>query len=254
MPEKTSGRKKSVAKKPAAKKKAAPKRPAKAKRPAAAKSEKPAVKEEAAKPVKGSAASAPKQSRPIARLDYLTLFVLVAGLCLAAVNLVAIIQAAGKVSALEESRNQLLANYRRAVEQQSELAAFKRQLDAVKPEAREPIVLWSVAAFADGEKDDIESNLVKPLLGWYKLQPVSPEGVLIERRHPTSTNVSVRLFLADGSEVDFLWPDSGTADESLWLPPCGPNTPKEKVVPVSCPTGYLSEFPDVTDALLELAE
>lgn len=187
-------------------------------------------------------------------LDYLTVLILLGGLALAAINLLIIIKSTGRVGGLEQAQNQLLANYSRSVERQSELYAFQQKLQETPPPVSEPAVLWSVVAFADEqEKLAIIANLVQPLLAWHTAVGSRPEALLIERRFADSENVSLRLFLADDSEQAFLWPETGTAADTQWLPPCGPNSPEGLERPVACPTQFLLDFPHITETLLKMS-
>jgi hypothetical protein len=250
------------------------KAPAK-KKPAAKKAVRKSAKKPAAKSVVGRQSSPAKSAtkraptnpavrnqvskQPASRqpylfgLDYLTVFILLGGLALAALNLVIIVQSTGRVSGLEQAQNQLLSNYSRSVEKQSELAAFQKKLQETPPPTPDPVVLWSVVEFSDqGEQMAITANLVKPLLDWHLAVGPRPEALLVERRFATSENVSLRLFFEDGSEQSFLWPEEGAAADTLWLPPCGPNSPEGLERPVACPTQFLLDYPKITDTLLRM--
>jgi hypothetical protein len=193
------------------------------------------------------------ESAPV-RPDLLTLAVLVGCLALSAVALYGTINAASESTALEESRNLLLDNYSRAIERQAaDMNAVRRaaaEKEKPPPPARPPI-LWSVVQFREGEQAAIESNLAGPLLDWQLSRDLKPTAVLIERRQPTSINVSARLFLEDGTENQFYWPESGSVMEGLWLPPCGPNSPEGEPA-VTCPPEFLEKYPAVTEGLLKL--
>ena len=185
------------------------------------------------------------------RPNYMTLTVLVGCLMLSIINLYSIINATGYATAMEESRNLMLNNFSRAVENQSDTMALLKSLE--KSTEFGPSVLWSAVKLADGEKEAIQANLIEPLLAWQTLAGPNPSAILIERRYPSSVNVVVRLFLENGEEYGFLWPEEGSAMTGIWMPPCGPNTPKDKE-PASCPNEYLEKFPQVTEALLELVQ
>ena len=84
-----------------------------------------------------------------------------------------------------------------------------------------PPVLTSVVKFHPGELESMQLNLVNPLMAFYADEPAAHAltAMLIERKIPSSTNVNVRLFFADGTETSYLWPNTH-AKNGIWTPPC----------------------------------
>jgi hypothetical protein len=89
-----------------------------------------------------------------------------------------------------------------------------RSSDAIQKPV--PPVVWSVVKFRPGEQESLQSNLVGPLLADSLSNGPEYSTVLIERKVASSKQVTVRLFLKDGTEQSYLWPLTHASKEGTW--------------------------------------
>lgn len=139
------------------------------------------------------------------------MIVLLVGLGLSALNLWYMTDRSGTLAGVLSSMQSLQANYG------SRLAPPPSPpKPEIEPVARQPVVLWSVAKYRDGEEASLQLRLVVPLLVHYSSAENAPKAVLIERKNPGSKDVNVRLFFTDGSETSYLWPSTHSNQDGVW--------------------------------------
>lgn len=136
----------------------------------------------------------------------LALGVLLAGLMLSAYNLSLVVGQSGTLSGLQSSWEDLRNNY----------ASVGTAKD-LTPERPLPPVLWSVVKFRDGEREELQLRLVGPFLSYAVASGPEVEALLIERKNPSSRDVSARVFMKDGTETSYLWPSTHADKDGFWI-------------------------------------
>lgn len=129
-----------------------------------------------------------------------SMLMLLVGLGLSALNLWYMTDRSGSLAGALSSLQSLQMNYG-----QRHAPAKEPAVEAPVPQ---PIVVWSVAKYRDGEETMLQTNLVVPLLMHYAPMGGTLKAVLVERKNPSSKDVNVRLFMADGTETSYLWPST----------------------------------------------
>jgi hypothetical protein len=165
-----------------------------------------------------------------------SLVVLLVGLALAAFNLLLMTTEVGTHVGLQQSWQTLMTNYASRTSGDKQSAAFA-------PETSESAVrlLYSVTG-GEAVLPGLQEKIADPIVDYHLLAEQKLDAVLIERKLPLSKFVRVRLFFADRTESEFLWPYAG-ADEDWWVPPCSPD-PADDETPV-CPASFLERYPEI---------
>lgn len=136
-----------------------------------------------------------------------SMIILLVGLGLSALNLWYMTDRSGTLAGALQSLQSLQMNYG-----QRHAPAKEPVVEAPAPQ---PLVVWSVAKYRVGEEATLQMNLVVPLLMHYSTMGDAPKAVLVERKNPSSKDVNVRLFMADGTETSYLWPSTHAVD-GVW--------------------------------------
>lgn len=173
----------------------------------------------------------------------LPLVVLLAGLALSAYNLSLMTSKTGALVGVTQSYEGLQRNY--GVPRVPAPAPQPQVRFEPQPEPAPPVV-FSVARYREGEDAALRANLAEPLAAFYQeMRAPSPlAAALIERKNPSSKDVNVRLFFADGTERAFLWP-STNAQDGKWIPPCAGDPAAPASGLPACPPRFSSRYPDL---------
>jgi hypothetical protein len=151
------------------------------------------------------------------------ILVLVVGLLLAFMFLAFMTATVNSIVRLSQAVGDMridIAGLRQMIATENASLAAGQKAAAEVPAKPLPPVLFSVVRFGAGEQATLDSDLVGPLLSYYAAategSPLS--AVLIERKNVASHDVNVRLFFADGTETDYLWPSTHSS-AGIWTPP-----------------------------------
>jgi len=170
------------------------------------------------------------------------LFVLLALLLFAGIDLYVVVDQYGSLQGQRQSWDSLMENYRTS----SRTKIVEVPAPVPPPVPEKPAALYSVV---QGESliPAIESMVVEPLIDYHSAIGNPLKGIYVERKVATSKLIRVHLFLKDGSDAEFLWPFTGK-ETDWWIPECA-IAPDATAKEPQCPVEFLYKYPAIAQVL-----